>query len=221
MQSSVKIKGISEGLLITLGQGEWKNLSKDLYQEIDNQLDFLNGAKIILDVENHVIGASAMGKLRDILSDKGLSLWAILSHSPTTEKNAQALGLATRIHQTHPDEDKQEIISEVTGDEGILIRKTLRSGNSIQHPGHVTVIGDVNPGSEIIAGGDIVVWGKLSGMVHAGANGDNSAIICALKLSPTQLRIATQISVSPKNESGDYPEMVSIQNDMIIAQAWE
>lgn len=221
MPPTMQIKGIREGLLVTLGEGNWDNLSTDLFEEIDNKSDFFSGAKIILNVDDHIINAAKMGKLRDDFSDKGLSLWAILSQSPTTEQNAQALGLATRIHQANPDEDKKEISSELTGDDGILVRKTLRSGLSIQHPGHVTVIGDVNPGAEIIAGGDIVVWGRLGGMAHAGAEGDESAVVCALNLSPTQLRIAGLISVSPKDDTTRSPEIAQVQDDQVVAQPWE
>ena len=78
-----------------------------------------------------------------------------------------------------------------------MIRRTLRSGRTVRSQGHVVVFGDVNPGAEIIAAGDVIVWGRLRGNVHAGANGDESAFVCALDMTPTQLRIAGYISISP------------------------
>jgi septum site-determining protein MinC len=220
MLPSVQIKGIREGLLVTLGEGEWDDITDDLYRELDEQAEFLSGAKIILDVENHSLSAATMGKLRDNISEKGLSLWAILSHSPTTEKNAQVLGLATRIHESHPDDEKRGQGIDPTGDEGILVRKTLRSGHSIQHPGHITVIGDVNPGAEIIAGGDIVIWGRLGGMAHAGAEGDANAVVCALNLSPTQLRIAELIAVAPQDSDERRPEIALVRDNKVVAEPW-
>ena len=220
MLPTVQIKGIREGLLVTLGDGDWVDISEKLYSEIDKQADFFSGANLILDVDNHVINAATMGKLRDDFSEKGISLWAILSHSPTTENNAQALGLATRIHQSHLDKQRREVDLELSADEGVLIRKTLRSGHSIQHPGHVTVIGDVNPGAEIIAGGDIVVWGRLGGMAHAGAEGNEDAVLCALDLSPTQLRIAGKIAISPDGASEHHPEIAFVKDDIVVVQPW-
>ena len=220
MLPTIQIKGIREGLLVTVGDGDWVDVSEKLYNEIDKQADFLSGAKLILDVENHVINADTMGKLREDFSEKGLSLWAILSHSPTTENNARALGLATRIHQSHPDKLKREVELELNADEGVLIRKTLRSGNSIQHPGHVTVIGDVNPGAEIIAGGDIVVWGRLGGLAHAGAEGNEEAMVCSLNLSPTQLRIAGKMRVSPGDSQGQHPEIAFVKDDTVVIEPW-
>ena len=84
------------------------------------------------------------------------------------------------------------------GEGAILVRRTLRSGYSLQHSGHVVVIGDVNPGAEIIAGGDVIVWGHLRGMVHAGAEGNDDAVVCALDLAPTQLRIGGLIATTPR-----------------------
>ena len=117
--------------------------------EVERRNDFLRGAKLILDVENHILNAATLGKLRDLLSNQNLSLWAVLSHSPTTERTAQTLGLATKIHQASPEESSRPIDTTLEGDEAILVQKTLRSGNSIEFPGHVTVIGEVPHPAEI------------------------------------------------------------------------
>jgi septum site-determining protein MinC len=122
-------------------------------------------------------------------------------------------------------EEPAAVISPTNGTEGsngLILRETIRSGRSIYHEGHVVVIGDVNPGAEIIAGGDVVVWGKLRGLVHAGALGDRSAVICALELIPTQLRIADQIAISPHDQRRQAtPEKVSMHNGRIVAEAWQ
>lgn len=102
------------------------------------------------------------------------------------------------------------------------MRGALRSGRVVEGAGHVVVIGDVNPGAEIIAGGDVVVWGKLRGLVHAGAFGDRQAVVCALEMIPTQLRIADLITVSPSDprDMEPIPEMASIKNGRIVAESW-
>ena len=71
----------------------------------------------------------------------------------------------------------------------------------IEYQGNVIVFGDVNPGAEIMAGGSVLIWGRLRGLVHAGADGDEEAIVGALEFSPMQLRIAGKIAVSPKKNS--------------------
>jgi septum site-determining protein MinC len=71
---------------------------------------------------------------------------------------------------------------------------TLRGGQVLHHAGNIVVVGDVNPGAELIATGDILVFGRLAGIAHAGAQGDENARIYAVDLAATQLRIATFIA---------------------------
>ena len=102
------------------------------------------------------------------------------------------------------------------------MRRTLRSGQRLRHPHSVVIIGDVNPGAEVIAGGDIVVWGRVRGVLHAGAFGDEHAIICALDLSPMQLRIAGHIALSPEERRGKpVPEVASVRDGQIVAVPWQ
>jgi septum site-determining protein MinC len=107
-----------------------------------------------------------------------------------------------------------------SGEKAVLVRRTLRSGYSLQFAGHVVVIGDVNPGAEVIASGDVLVWGRLRGMVHAGAEGNEDAIVCALDLIPTQLRIAGQIAITPQRRGKPQPEMARLKDGQVVAEAW-
>lgn len=229
MTADVQFKGISEGLLVSLGDGAWPDLEQELFAEINRQGDFLKGAKLILDVNAHSINAASMARLRDQIADQGLMLWGILSLSPLTERSAQDMGLATRIHEDHskpeaePDDEEQTSLNESgePGPEaGLLLKRTLRSGAQVSSKGHVTLIGDVNPGAEIIAGGNVVVWGRLRGMVHAGAAGDENAVVCALDLAPTQLRIAGHIAVPPAEVGPAGPEIALVRDGQVVAENW-
>jgi septum site-determining protein MinC len=103
----------------------------------------------------------------------------------------------------------------------LILKETLRSGRAVRHAGPVFVIGDVNPGAEIHAEGDVVIWGKLRGLVHAGSAGDAEAVVCALDLNPTQLRIADKITVPPKDPRRQaIPEMAVIRAQQIVAEPW-
>jgi len=221
MQPSVQIKGIRDGLLIILGEGAWEEIREALFGQLDQQADFLRGARLALDVGNRILKAADLGQLRDQLSDRGLSLWAVMSNSPVTEQTAQTLGLATRISKPVPERVAPSANTTISGGEGaVLVRRTLRSGYSLKHSGNVIVIGDVNPGAEIVASGNVIVWGHLRGMVHAGAEGDENAVVCALDLAPTQLRIAGLIAITPKRRGKPQPEMVMVSNGQVVAELW-
>jgi septum site-determining protein MinC len=93
---------------------------------------------------------------------------------------------------------------------------TLRGGQALHNVGNIVVIGDVNPGAELIAGGDIAVFGSLRGVAHAGAQGDAGARVYAVDLSPTQLRIATLIAAeSGVRATHKEPEAACVQNERI------
>jgi septum site-determining protein MinC len=221
MDQLVQIKGIREGLLVTLGPGDWDEVQRALFDQLDGQAEFLRGARLAIDVGVHILKATDLGRLRSEILERELSLWAVLSESPTTIQTAQTLGLATRITKPRPELTVSKVDTAVQGGEqAVLFRRTLRSGFSIEYQGHVIVIGDVNPGAEITAGGDVIVWGHLRGMVHAGANGNTEAVVCALDLSPTQLRIAGKIALTPQRRGKPQPEMAHVKNEQVVAELW-
>lgn len=86
------------------------------------------------------------------------------------------------------------------------IKQTIRSGQVINYEGNIVIIGDCHPGSEIIAHGDITVWGVLGGIAHAGAGGNQKAKVRALKMNAIQLRIANCYSRRPDTLNTVYSE---------------
>ena len=95
-------------------------------------------------------------------------------------------------------------------------RGTLRGGQALHNLGNLVVVGDVNPGAELVASGDIVVFGALRGVAHAGAQGDRASRVIALELAPTQLRIATLIATSEGGSKLRGPEHASIVDERIL-----
>jgi septum site-determining protein MinC len=216
------IKGFKEGLLITLGEGEWNSVSKILLAQIDDKPDFFRGAKIAVDVGERTVHAAEMGQLRDRLSERGVSLFAVISKSKTTDTVAETLGLSTHKSVL---KDREENIQNalIDGEKAVLLQKTLRSGASVKYPGHIIIDGDVNPGAEIIAGGSIYVWGKLRGTATAGIEGSDKSVICALDFNPAGLRIANIIKEGQlmKIKIKKSPQKASIHNGFIIISDWK
>jgi septum site-determining protein MinC len=205
--SLVQIKGIRDGLLAAFTAAAWDDLCFALLAQIDERPSFFQGARLAIDVGSQILKVNHLVDLRDRLSERNVSLWAVIGESPTTEHTAQLLGLATRISKPRPEETQRADAAEGTA---LYINKTLRSGKRIEFPGHIVVMGDVNAGAEIVADGSVIVWGRVRGMIHAGAKGDRTATICALDLSATQLRIATEVSALLKPQKSPKPEIASI-----------
>jgi septum site-determining protein MinC len=104
--------------------------------------------------------------------------------------------------------------------ETALIYRHLRSGQKFFTRGNVVILGDINPGAEVIAGGNILVMGALKGMAHAGALGDETSVVAAFRLSPIQLRIANHITRPPDGEKivVNNPELARIRAGKVVIE---
>src|SRR5512132_458345 len=178
--SIIQIKGLRDGLLVSLDDASWDVQRAALIEQVDAQPSFFHGARLALDVASQVLHVNELVDLRDKLSERGIALWAVISESPTTENTAQLLGLATRISKPRPEESRQFAVGNLGEETALFLNKTIRSGTRIEFSGHVVVLGDVNPGAEIVAEGNVIVWGRVRGMIHAGSKGNRAAMVCAL-----------------------------------------
>ncbi|GAF26267.1 septum site-determining protein MinC [Moorella thermoacetica] len=105
-----------------------------------------------------------------------------------------------------------------------LVCRTVRSGQVIKYPGNVVVMGDVHPGGEVVATGHVIIMGTLKGVVHAGAEGNEKAVVLAFHLQPTQLRIAGYIGRAPDdgdNTGTGGPEMARVQDDTVVIEKYQ
>lgn len=100
-----------------------------------------------------------------------------------------------------------------------IINKTLRSGQRVEHRGDIIIFGHVNPDAYVVASGNVIVMGTLRGIVHAGASGDETVTVMALKLVPQQLRIASFITRAPEGAGEpEYPEKAYVKDNQIIIE---
>ncbi|MGQ9467206.1 MAG: septum site-determining protein MinC [Anaerolineae bacterium] len=218
----VTIKGTRQGLLITLREGTWEEQVAALARKLETGASFFQGGRVALDVGAQPLDEAQIHRVRELLARYGMDLWAISSMSETTIVATVRAGLSPLLSA---EEKSAEAGTEPrVGDAswgGLVVDRTVRSGQRIEHPGDVIVIGDVHAGAEIIAGRHVIVWGRLHGVVHAGALGDESAVVCALDLAPTQLRIADHIARSPEERRRQpVPEMARVHRGRIEAVPW-
>ncbi len=142
--------------------------------------------------------------LLHLLSSQGLRLERVITRDRDTAIAAAGLGLA--VQPESPFSKPEPWLSP------LYLDTTLRSGKRIEHSGNVVLRGDVNPGGEIIAQGDILIWGRLRGVAHAGAAGNEAATIMALSLHSGQIRIAAVVARLPETKMPyPHPEMAYLE----------
>ena len=233
---TITIKGIREGLIVSLPTtyGAWRGALEQLETRLDASPAFFKGARVGLVIGAWELGQDEIRAARDLLLRHDVTLWALISDNLKTQEAAARLGLDIKLPQREARPQPAPMLAESApasdvaaqtatdvSETAMVVHRTLRSGVSLRHPGSIVIIGDVHSGAEVMAGGDVVVWGKLHGTVHAGAFGDNEAVVCALDLTPTQLRIGRIITRSPDDHRRKIqPEMARVMRGRIEAVAW-
>lgn len=230
-QEDVVFKGVKNGVLAVLNdQIEYPSLKEKLAEKLAlAERFFFEGAEVTLDVGRRMLTTPQLVELDELLRGRhGLRLVDVLHTDPDAvaaeaeEEPAVAARDGSAPRRTPPrDVEEQQALQP----DSSLVRRTLRSGQRVQCDGNIVVMGDVNPGAVVIATGDILVMGVLRGVAHAGATGNQRAVVAAFRLEPTQLRIANFISRSPDGPPAGAdqprgPEVASIKNGMVVIEPY-
>ncbi len=238
-QEAVIIKGVREGLLLILDDDvPFSNILTALVGRITAQPNFFQGAMVSINAGQRVMDRPEFDVLHKMLTRNGMRVQSFVSRSAQSRLVAEGYGVASRPPSFAAGDagvslgPKRGPVSAAVEEDGLaevgtglFLRCQLRPGQSVRYAGDVCVLGDVEMGAEIIADGDIVIWGALRGTVHAGAAGDDEAVVCALLMSPAQLGIAGLITRFP-GQSERYhggptpPELARTENGRIVVEAW-
>lgn len=230
---AVSIKGRADGISIELGRGSWSELMEQLVQRLGAASGFFRGGKVTLNVGIRPLQESEVKQVCDVLERFGMTLGVVRSSSEQTCQAALALGLAANLDAA----DGIQAQAALTNHDALshfVYRGNLRSGQILKRTETVLVLGDVNPGAQVISDGDILIWGRLRGIAHAGNAGDTNSIISALSMEPTQLRIADLIAVLPEENGPSWmgklvsgreglkrPEIAYIADEQIVVDPWD
>ena len=198
----------------------------DIWQQIQQRLkgsDRLRQPNTVLHLvaKDRLLDSRQLQQMKDTLNEMQLELKLVVTSRRQTAIAACTIGCSveqTKI-QTSFGNDTQKNPKALA--DALYLETTIRSGGEIRHPGTVVILGDINPGGIVIAEGDIMVWGRLRGVAHAGAGGNRESLIMALQMEPTQIRIADALARSPeKSLTSFFPEVAYITNNGIrIARA--
>ncbi len=182
-------------------------IKDQLREQLKSVGDFWLGGGVSIETGPKVLTKQQLGEIQTILSGHGL-------HLQNTVDNENGSKLENFDNEPSPFEHLPYY------EETALICKSLRSGQKIITEGNIVILGDVNPGAEVVAGGNILVMGSIRGMVHAGVFGDESALVAAYRLSPTQLRIASHITRPPDGELiiVECPELARIRGGKVCIE---
>jgi septum site-determining protein MinC len=208
--------GVIQLLLPTLSETSNETGWSEIWEQIQQRLA---GAKrfwqpltpVHLYAQDRLIDARQLQVIANALEEVQLSLQLVHTSRRQTAVAAATVGYSVQQHNPHSLAASRDALAEP-----LYLQMTVRSGMEIRHPGTVVIIGDVNPGGEIIAAGDIIVWGNLKGIAQAGSRGNEQCLIMALQMFPTQIRIANFIARSPEQQPVNLePEVAHVVDGVI------
>ena len=188
---NVMIKGTKEGLTLHLNdQCSFHELKKELDDKLSAHYRETEGTPLLtvnIQTGNRYLAEDQVEELKDIVRQKRNLVVNEVWSNVITKTDAEKL----------IDERNIETLTGV-----------IRSGQVVETAGDILVVGDVNPGGRVLAGGNIYILGSLKGIAHAGCNGNQQSVIVASKMVPSQLRIADSLNRSPDRvEEEDNREM--------------
>lgn len=223
MEEPIRVKGDRQGLRLFLAAGlPWEEILAALEKQLLKGEGFFRGADLMVDVGERALQPAELAQLTALLEGGGVVLRAIGTDNRENRSTLREAGIRYVPAASAPASPADATQRAAAAAESLFVTRTVRSGQSVRHHGPITVVGDVNPGAEVIAGGDVVVWGRLRGVVHAGAMGDENAIVCALDLSPMQLRIAGLAARAPEGAPPSAgPEVAHIDAEHIVVEPWD
>lgn len=203
VDDGILIKGNKEGLNLIINLNSFKDFSEmleALIEKLSGGKKFYKGSTVKVTTQLKLMNEKDSRKLKDVLFDEFLIQDCIFE-----DKIEKTLTVFQGIY-----EGKTK-----------FIKSTIRGGQKVDYLGNVVILGDVNPGAEVIAAGNIVVLGSLKGFAYAGFNGNEEAFIAAFSLHPEILKICEIVTRAPEDsDKPQYPEIARIKEGTIVVEPY-
>ncbi len=218
--SQVQLKSKEGRLLLILPSESQVSASEltwsDIWQQIRQRLSAgdrfrVSNTPVHLMAQDRLVDTRQLQELAEALSEVQLRLISVSTSRRQTAIAAVTSGYSVEQLQPVTSLSTEPTATAIPQEDALYLEMTVRSGVEIRHPGTVILLGDLNPGGIVIADGDIIIWGRLRGIAHAGAGGNSECLIMALQMEPTQLRIADAVARAPEKPPMQfYPEVAHI-----------
>lgn len=195
-QNAVIIKSNPHGLVLNLdSEMPFEELLAAVADKFKRSAGFFKNATLALTFRGRVLTKEQEQQLLDVIvENSGIYVICIVDEDRETAEHYKKAVI-------HAAEKQKE-------EDGQFYRGTLRSGQVLETEASVVIIGDVNPGAQVISKGNIVILGCCMGNIYAGASGNAGCFAAALTMKPMQVRIADKIARSAivkKVDTGEYP----------------
>jgi septum site-determining protein MinC len=216
----IQFKSEEERLVLILPPESQAPVSEYSWSEISQQIKLrllandrlrIPDSTVHLITGDRLLDGRQLQELAETLSEVQLHLKSVSTSRRQTAIAAVSAGYSVEQVKRETSLNLETKTAPTPLADALYLEMTVRSGVEIRHPGTVIILGDVNPGGIVVADGDILVWGRLRGIAHAGATGNRQCLIMSLQMEPTQLRIADAVARAPEKSPTQWsPEVAHI-----------
>lgn len=220
------IKGLKSGPTFLFNdQAVFPDVIQAVEEELARAKGFFRDSPVVLHFGERTLNKEEWRELKEILHREGLLLRYAVAAVQTSRELLYKEGLSVRESLLLPPQERKAAQAEAAkGSNALYLRRSLRSGQKEVFDGDVVLVGDVNQGAEILAGGDAIVFGTLRGMVHAGYPDNRDAVVIALNLMPLQLRIGPFIARADEGQNHrrvQRPEVARVKDERIVIEPYQ
>ncbi len=189
----IKIKGLNTNLVFVFGSGTFAEYRAFLAEKLSTNKQLFNGSQVLFRGEGlKKLSHSQIASLQELCLQHGMIM-----------------------------NNREVPVKAKSTSKDLVVYRNLRSGQKLHSEGSVIIWGDVHESAEILAAGDIIVLGRLNGIVHAGCYGDMNCRIFALSLTPGQIRIGDRLSRSPEDaDKIPHPEIAYWDGENICIKTY-
>ena len=219
------IKGLKSGTTFLFDdQAAFPDVIHAVEEELARAKGFFRNSPVVLHFGERDLHKEEWRELKEVLHREGLLFRYAVAVTETSRDLLYKEGLPVREDLIISTQEKRTIQSAEIPEAPVLyLRRSLRSGQKHVFNGDVVLVGDINQGAEIIAGGDTIVFGTLRGVVHAGYPDNHNAVVLALNLMPLQLRIGPFIARAEEGQNNrrvQRPEVARVKDERIIVEPY-
>jgi septum site-determining protein MinC len=222
------IKGLKSGTTFLFDdRAAFPDVIHAVEEELARAKGFFRDSPVVLHFGERNLHKEEWRELKEILHREGLLLRYAVAETEVSRDLLYKEGLPVREELIVSAQEKKTVqqVNNAPEEPAVLyLRRSLRSGQKHVFNGDVVLVGDVNQGAEIIAGGDTIVFGTLRGVVHAGYPDNQTAVVLALNLMPLQLRIGPFIARAEEEQNHrrvQRPEVARVKDERIVIEPYQ
>lgn len=214
----ITIKGVNDSLVFFFGEGSLADHMAFLEKKFAGTPGLFNGSRVVFQGKGLAeLSHEDLSALQKLCLENGM----ILNNTVNSPATAAPDTAEPTAASPEPVPARPPRFATPAPAKDVFIRRNLRSGQKLRAEGSVVIWGDVHESAEIVAGGDIIVMGKLGGIAHAGCYGNESSVVFAINLVPGQIRIGSKVSRSIRGEvKRPYPEIAFLEDGNICVREY-